>query len=62
MQSQDKPNPDRYTWNKGDIEILREGEGEPLLNERDLANILKHSGPPRQRESDKDNSKSTTSG
>jgi hypothetical protein len=36
----------RYGWREGDIEILDEGEGEPLLTPEDLDRILAANGRP----------------
>jgi hypothetical protein len=42
-----KPSPaDRYTWDSGDIEILREGAGEPLLSEEQLTRIIRRNHQP----------------
>jgi hypothetical protein len=39
-----KPEPDpgeRYTWKKGDLVLLKPGEGEPLISEEELDRILR---------------------
>ncbi len=32
---------DRYTWNKGDLVLLKPGKGGPLLSEAELNRILR---------------------
>jgi hypothetical protein len=36
---------ERFTWNEGDIEILKPGDGEPLISEEELDRALRASGP-----------------
>jgi hypothetical protein len=30
----------RFTWNKGDLQLLKPGKGEPLISEEDLDRLL----------------------
>lgn len=39
----DEKNARKGTWEAGDIEILREGTGEPLISEEELDRILRES-------------------
>ena len=38
----------RYGWGEGDIEIIKEGTGDPLLSEEELERILRENGPLRK--------------
>jgi hypothetical protein len=36
---------ERFTWNEGDLEFLKPGEGEPLISQEEMARILSENEP-----------------
>ena len=57
MPDDPKPDPDwqspdyrerRFTWHEGDIEIIKPGDGVPLLTPEELEAAIKHHEPAKQ--------------